>query len=74
MPKMTCLTCGSTMKPRTNTPGSLLLEIAAWLLLLVPGLIYSLWRVSARRKVCSCCGSEHIVPTHSPAARSIATK
>ena len=59
-----CLECRSEAKPRKRTPGSFILELFLWCLLIVPGLIYSLWRVSARIKVCRVCGSDRIIPSN----------
>lgn len=63
-----CMTCGTDGHTKTHTRGSILMEIFLWLLFLVPGLIYSLWRLTSKRKVCASCGSEHMVPPDSPAA------
>jgi len=63
-----CQVCGSVGKPKKFTPGSLLLEIVLWLLIIVPGVIYSFWRLSSRRKVCSVCRSPNIIPATSPNA------
>lgn len=69
-----CQVCGSVGKPRKFTPGSLLLEIVLWLLIIIPGIIYSFWRLSSRRKVCSVCRSPNIIPATSPnALRAIGT-
>lgn len=64
-----CRDCGTIARPRSHTPGSFLIELVLWLCLIVPGLIYSLWRLSARRKVCPACGSARIIPPDSPIAR-----
>ncbi len=69
-----CQVCGSVGKPKKFTPGSLLLEIVLWLLIIVPGVIYSFWRLSSRRAVCSVCRSPNIIPATSPnALRAIGT-
>lgn len=64
-----CTRCGHIGKPQRNTPGSFLIEVILWLCFLVPGIIYSLWRLSARHDVCHECGSREIVPLTSPIAR-----
>ncbi len=49
--------------------GSFAVEIVLWLLLLVPGIIYSVWRLSNRRFVCPQCNFDHVVkigPVRSP--------
>lgn len=66
-----CTRCGSQGVPRTETPGSVAVELVLWLLLIVPGIIYSVWRGSARRKVCRVCGSPEVVPAASPRAQQI---
>jgi hypothetical protein len=67
-----CLDCGSSARPVKHTPGSFLLELFLWCLFLVPGLVYSLWRLSARGSVCRVCDSRRIVPSDSPRARRAA--
>lgn len=67
---LVCLTCGSKgEKPKTVTPGSFLLEVALWLLFILPGVIYSIWRLTARHKACSLCGGRNLVPEDTPAAK-----
>ena len=66
-----CTRCGYVGPTRTHTPGSMGVELVLWLLLLVPGLIYSVWRISARREVCAACGSDAVVPTEKTRGREI---
>jgi hypothetical protein len=66
-----CKQCGTVGKPKSYTPGSILIEIVLWLCFLVPGLLYSLWRLSRRRSVCSACGSPDLVPLNSPIGRQL---
>lgn len=66
-----CERCGYAGPTRTDTPGSLAIELVLWLCLLVPGLVYSLWRHSARREVCGLCGSAQLLPPESPRARPV---
>ncbi len=65
---MYCKTCGHSGPTATKTPGSLAIEIVLWLMLIVPGIIYSLWRISARKAACTACGSTDLVPPDSPVA------
>lgn len=69
-----CTRCGSIGRTRTETPGSILIEIVAWLAFLLPGLIYSLWRLSARREVCAACGAAETVPVDTPRGRAMAAQ
>ena len=61
-----CPRCGWAGLPCSSTPGSFFIEIVAWLAFIVPGLIYSLWRLSARHKACPECGESALVPITSP--------
>lgn len=63
-----CTTCGHEGPTKTRTKGSLLIEIILWLCFLVPGLIYSIWRISSRQPVCTSCGATTLVPPDSPMA------
>jgi len=70
-PALVCTTCGHAGPPRVETRGNFLIEVIAWLAFIVPGLVYSLWRLSARRRVCAECGSAALVPLTSPVGRRI---
>ena len=66
-----CTACGSTGKTKSETPGSIFIEILLWLCFIVPGLIYSIWRMSRRHKVCAACGSAALVPASSPVGQRL---
>ncbi len=66
---MVCTTCGHHGPTRAHTRGSLAIEIVLWLAFILPGLVYSLWRLSSRRQVCASCGAESILPADSPVGR-----
>lgn len=63
-----CTTCGHEGGTETKTRGHIAIEIILWLLLIVPGLIYSVWRMSSRHQVCASCGAATLVPPDSPVA------
>ena len=70
-----CTMCGSqTRLPKSHTKGSMLIEIVLWLAFIVPGLIYSLWRVTTRQKVCPACGSTALIPLSTPAGQQLLQK
>ena len=46
------------------------MEVVLWLFLIIPGLIYSVWRLVSRQSVCPACLSSHILPLDSPKAKS----
>lgn len=66
--KKHCMTCGSEDVPKVVTKGGTLIELILWLCFIVPGLIYSIWRVGSRHGACAQCGSVTLVPIDSPAA------
>lgn len=69
-----CKDCGSVGEPKTATRGSMGVEVILWLCFLVPGLIYSIWRLSSKHDVCAACGSENLVPLASPAGKQFAAQ
>ncbi len=66
-----CTRCEQTGTAKTRTKGNFLIELILWLCFFVPGIIYSIWRISSREKVCRNCGSTEIVPADSPAGKKI---
>lgn len=61
-----CPNCGAIGSPKTQVRGSFLVEIVLWICILLPGLIYSIWRISTKQKVCRTCGAPNLVPLDSP--------
>jgi hypothetical protein len=67
-----CLQCGSVSKRAVRTiQGSFLLECFLWLLFILPGVIYSVWRLTTKAKVCPACSSREIVPLASPLGQKL---
>ena len=71
---MYCPNCGSVGTPRNRTKGSFWIELILWLCFLVPGLLYSVWRLTTKEAVCPKCGAPHMIPADSPKARAALTK
>ena len=61
-----CNECGYVGKSISATKGSFLVEVFLWLLFIIPGLIYSMWRLTTRHRACRVCKSPHIIPENSP--------
>lgn len=61
-----CLSCGHEGPTKKPTKGSFFIELILWLCFLVPGLIYSIWRLNTRHEVCINCGGTSLVPLTSP--------
>lgn len=68
---MICPACGSRGEPAMRIRGSLGIEIVLWLCLLVPGLIYSLWRLTTRHPVCPACAQPGMIPIDTPVGRKL---
>lgn len=64
--ELVCTVCGHAGKPKRITKGSFLIELVLWCFFIIPGLIYSIWRMNSRHDACSQCGSTAIVPTSTP--------
>jgi hypothetical protein len=71
MAEKICSSCGSVSYPKKVTKGSFFIELILWLCLLVPGLIYSIWRLASRHDACGRCGSASIVPIDSPIGQKL---
>lgn len=69
---MICPNCGIRGEAKTITKGSTLIELLLWLCFIVPGLIYSIWRLSSRGKGCPSCGNTGMIPVNSPIGKKIA--
>lgn len=63
-----CKSCGTKGKAASVTPGSFLIEIVLWIAFIVPGILYSLYRVTKRHNACPVCKSREIIPVDSPLA------
>lgn len=63
---MVCTRCLESDLPRLVKPGSIFIELVLWMAFLLPGLLYSLWRISRQHDACQHCGSTELVETDSP--------
>lgn len=68
--EMYCPNCRGVGTPKIITKGSIIIELFLWLMMLLPGLLYSLWRLSSRHRGCRFCGSPHMIPIDSPRAEA----
>jgi DNA-directed RNA polymerase subunit RPC12/RpoP len=66
-----CTSCGSEVRAMQITPGSFGTELLLWFLFLLPGLIYSIWRIAGRYTGCPVCDSRNLVPIGTPMANQI---
>lgn len=65
-----CIQCHENAPSKNVTDGYFLLEVALWAFFIVPGILYSLWRLTTRHKACRACGSANLVPSHSDRAKA----
>lgn len=72
--KKVCPACGTIADPVFKTRGTFAIEVVLWICLLVPGLIYSLWRLSSRYQICPACGASGMIPVDTPMGKSLAEK
>lgn len=56
-----CTTCHHDAKA-AKRPGSIWIEIVLWLFFIIPGVIYSIWRLASSAKVCPHCGMATLIP------------
>ncbi|MDS4070236.1 MAG: hypothetical protein RKO24_11515 [Candidatus Competibacter sp.] len=73
VPKNACIcpNCNSIEKPRRITRGSIWIEIVLWIAFLVPGLIYSIWRLTTRYMACPRCLAANPIPLNTPRGRKL---
>lgn len=74
MDNMMCTHCQFVGKPLRVPRGSLSKEILLWCLFLVPGLLYSTWRLSFPAKVCPACGATHMTRIKEPTGQQLTGK
>ena len=66
-----CTMCGYVGLPKRTAKGSLGIEIILWLCFLIPGLIYSMWRLASYHNACPECKNASMIPTDSPKGRKL---
>lgn len=71
---MICQNCGSRGEPKTITKGSIMIELILWLCFIIPGLIYSFWRLSNKQQVCPACGSIGMMNVNTPNGKLLVEK
>jgi hypothetical protein len=69
MAQKLCLQCGTVGLTKRIMKGSILTEFVLWMLFLLPGLIYSVWRYASVVDGCAKCGSGNVIPLDSPFAK-----
>lgn len=66
-----CSHCGYTGQAKKVTKGSTLMELVLWLCFIIPGLIYSMWRLTTKHLACPQCGGSQLIPLDSPRGKKL---
>jgi hypothetical protein len=69
-----CAACGTVGRTKSETRGSFFIEVILWLCFLIPGLVYSIWRLTTRRTVCAECGGHALLPLTTPGGKDVAAR
>lgn len=71
--QLICPACGTqTDAAMTKTKGSTGIELILWLCFIIPGLIYSIWRMNSKYDVCPACKQPGMIPLNSPNGQRLA--
>ena len=69
-----CTVCGHVGKVKNLTKGSFMIELLMWIFFIIPGIIYTIWRLTTQQKVCSKCNSPSIIPVDTPKGQELLKK
>lgn len=72
--EMICKACGHVGDAERITKGNIWIELILWLAFLIPGLIYSIWRISTRHDACKKCGGTTLLPLDTPLGKKLANE
>lgn len=72
--KMVCLECGTHARPKEAYKGNAILEIFLWLMFIIPGFLYTIYRSTSGYPVCKNCKSSRVVPEDSIMAKQLLEK
>lgn len=59
--QITCPNCKYEGEAKKTARGSTVTEVILWICFLLPGLLYSTWRLTTRTVRCPQCGFEHVI-------------
>ena len=65
-----CPNCGTVAVPKRYMRGSFVTELLLWIFFVLPGIIYSVYRLAGKYDGCPACGAQNMIPVDSPVARS----
>ncbi len=65
-----CPNCGTVAVPKRYMRGGFVTELLLWLFFLLPGIIYSVYRLTGKYDGCPQCAARNMIPLESPVARA----
>ncbi len=68
---LVCTVCGYVGEAKKHTKGNFLIEVVLWLCFIVPGLIYSIWRLTTKQTICPKCKNSSMIPTDTPVGQKL---
>jgi len=72
--KKICDNCGTIAVPLSIAKGNIIIELILWLMFIIPGLIYSIWRISSKYNACPSCKSKNPIGLNTPKGIKLADK
>jgi hypothetical protein len=66
-----CTACHHVGTPAVKTKGSFWIEIVLWCFFLVPGLTYTIWRLTSKVRICPACGNATMIPVTTPVGHEL---
>ena len=70
--ELICTNCGYSGSSVKVTKGSFFIELILWLAFIVPGVIYSIWRLTTKYDACPSCAAANMVSLNSPRGKKLA--
>jgi len=74
MKKLICANCGSMRGFKKQMRGHFLITFILLMFFFIPGVIYGLWRMCGKTKVCKQCGSKNLIPIDTPVGQKLFTE
>lgn len=69
--KSICTMCGYVGYPRRKASGSCLIEAILWLCFIIPGIIYTIWRLTSKSIICPKCKNTSMIPVNTPQGQKL---
>ena len=63
--QVVCESCNEQTMSVTKMKGTMLINIVLLVCMVVPGVLYFVWRLTTKHKACGSCGSDQILPINS---------